>query len=66
VEILPFFVGVFLYYLTIGFCCQRCSALPFSRRAVVEASKIVVWLVVAVVVIVVVVVVVVVMTTLCL
>lgn len=45
---------------------EVCSALPFSRRAVVDASKIVVWLVVAVVVIVVVVVVVVVMTTLCL
>jgi hypothetical protein len=60
-----FFVRVFLYYLTIGFHCQRCSALPFSRHAVVDARKIVVWLVVAVVVIVEVVVVVVI-TTLCL
>jgi hypothetical protein len=34
-----FFVGAFLYYLTIGFCCQRCSTLPFSRRAVVDASN---------------------------
>jgi hypothetical protein len=34
-----FFVGAFLYYLTIGFYCQRCSALPFSRRAVVDASN---------------------------
>ena len=34
-----FFVGAFLYYLTTGFYCQRCSALPFSRRAVVDASN---------------------------
>jgi hypothetical protein len=34
-----FFVGAFLYYLTIGFYCRRCSALPFSRRAVVDASN---------------------------
>jgi hypothetical protein len=34
-----FFVGAFLYYLTIGFYCRRCSALPFSRRAVVDARN---------------------------
>ena len=34
-----FFVGAFLYYLTIGFYCQRCSALPFSRRAMVDAGN---------------------------
>ena len=65
---LSFFVGAFLYYLTIGYCCQRCVAHYLFRVVLWLTRVIVVWLVVAVVVIVVVVVVVVVvvMTTLCL
>ena len=65
VEMPSFFVGAFLYYLTIGFCCQRCVAHYLFRVVLWLTGVIVVWLVVAVVVIVVVVVVVV-MTTLCL
>ena len=59
-----FFVGAFLYYLTIGFYCQRCVAHYLFHVMLWLTRVIVVWLVVAVVVIVEVVVVV--MTTLCL
>lgn len=59
-------MGAFLYYLTIGFYCQRCVAHYLFHVVLWLTRVIVVWLVVAVVVIVVVVVVVVVMTTLCL